>query len=199
LLHGHYPTSSLLRRSPPLVGVSVLSTSWIWPLVSFPLASPTRFSSSVREPRLESRLLYTGHRMDSKQVSSMHLSRSRELTPVSASSENVSMHRRRFACARLSSPHMTRSSSRLFHNVHHRGLASEAAYGCLKPPPAGRLRRVNLHLSYSMVLAHLLDTNSPHSQTAPNICAKRGWAASIWANCRISGSSRKSDMLGMSS
>jgi hypothetical protein len=61
---------------------------------------------------------------------------------------------------------MTRSLSRLFHNVHHRNLAAEAAYGCLKPPPAGRLRRVHLHLSYSMVLAHLLDTSSPFQQVA---------------------------------
>ncbi len=36
------------------------------PLVPFPLASPTRFSSSVRKPELESRLLYTGHRTASK-------------------------------------------------------------------------------------------------------------------------------------
>ncbi len=41
--------------------------------------------------------------------------------------------------------------------------------------------------------------DSPHSQTAPNICAKRGWAASIWANSLIKGSRRKSVMFGMSS
>ena len=32
--------------------------------------------------------------------------------------------------------------------------------------------------------------DSPHSQMAPNICAKRGWAASIWANRLMSGSRR---------
>ena len=36
------------------------------PLGPSPLASPTRFSSSVRKPELESRLLYTGHRTASK-------------------------------------------------------------------------------------------------------------------------------------
>src|SRR5271166_5350601 len=36
------------------------------PLVPFPLSSPTRFSSSIREPGLESRLLYTGHRIIGK-------------------------------------------------------------------------------------------------------------------------------------
>jgi hypothetical protein len=129
--------------------------------VSFPLASPTRFSSSARKPGLESRSLYTGHHTDSKQVPSMPLSRSREETPVLMSPKVLSMRRREFTCARLSSPYMTRSKPRLFHNVHHRDLAIEAAYGCLKPPPAGRLRRANLHLPYSMALACLLDTTSP--------------------------------------
>src|SRR5271157_4695954 len=36
------------------------------PLVPFPLAWPTRVSSSVRKPRCESRLLNTGHRVVSK-------------------------------------------------------------------------------------------------------------------------------------
>src|SRR5260370_17058750 len=37
-------------------------------------------------------------------------------------------------------------------------LLTEAAHGCLKPPPTGWLRRARLHLSYSMTLARLLDT-----------------------------------------
>jgi hypothetical protein len=41
--------------------------------------------------------------------------------------------------------------------------------------------------------------DSPHSQMAPNICANRGWAASIWVNRLMSGSRRKSVMFGMSS
>ena len=49
-LHGHYPASSLLRGSPPLSGASVLSASWRWPLVPFPLASPFRFTCFVRKP-----------------------------------------------------------------------------------------------------------------------------------------------------
>src|SRR5258708_33086582 len=51
LLHGYYPASSLLRSSAPLIGASVLSTSWCVHFVPFPLTSPTRFSSSVRKPR----------------------------------------------------------------------------------------------------------------------------------------------------
>src|ERR1700726_2483361 len=44
-------------------------------------------------------------------------------------------------------------------------LLTEAAYGSLKPPPTGRLRRVLLHLSHSMTLARLLDT-TPHNGLA---------------------------------
>src|SRR5438309_11876901 len=44
------------------------------------------------------------------------------------------------------------------HNVHHRGLWAEAAYGSLKPPPTRRLRRTYLHLSCSMTISRLLDT-----------------------------------------
>src|SRR5215469_7615745 len=40
-------------------------------------------------------------------------------------------------------------------------LLTEAAHGGLKPSPTGRLRRVLLHLSYSMALSHLLDTTPP--------------------------------------
>src|SRR5215470_10127404 len=60
-LYGHYAASSLLLSSATLVGASVLSASWGFHLHLFPFASPNRFSSSVRKPRLESRLLYTGH------------------------------------------------------------------------------------------------------------------------------------------
>ena len=36
------------------------------PVVPFPFPSPARFSSSVQKPELESRPVYTGHRMASK-------------------------------------------------------------------------------------------------------------------------------------
>src|SRR5215470_4452437 len=57
LLHGHYPASTLLRGSPPLSGASVLSASRLEPLVLFPLASPAKFSRSVRQPDRASRCL----------------------------------------------------------------------------------------------------------------------------------------------
>ena len=56
------------------------------------------------------------------------------------------------------------------HNVHHRGLWAEAAYGSLKPPPTRRLRRAHLHLSYSMALARLLDTIPTKNSRSPLGC-----------------------------
>ena len=84
----------------------------ILPLVPFPLPSLTRFSSSVRKPELESRLLYTGHRLASKQVSARLLP---ELggNPGFDAVYGVSMRHQRFTCARLSNPYMTESKSRL--------------------------------------------------------------------------------------
>src|SRR6516162_6207642 len=37
-------------------------------------------------------------------------------------------------------------------------LLTEAAHGCLEPPPTRRLRRAHLHLPYSMTISRLLDT-----------------------------------------
>src|SRR5712675_1330129 len=62
LLHGHYPASSLLRGSPSLSGASVLSASRLEPLAPFPLASPARFSRSIRQPDRASRCLHAGCR-----------------------------------------------------------------------------------------------------------------------------------------
>ena len=65
-LHGHYPASSATtEQSAPDWRIGTFGLA-VLPLVPFPFPSPTRFSSSVRKPGLESRLLYTGHRMASK-------------------------------------------------------------------------------------------------------------------------------------
>src|SRR5262249_53784349 len=45
--------------------------------------------------------------------------------PVSMSSKQISMLERRFTCVRLSHPYLTRSSPRLFHDVHHRGFLAK--------------------------------------------------------------------------
>jgi hypothetical protein len=67
-LHGHYPTSSLLRRSPPLADASVLSTSWFSHLCLFPSHRRSGSCSSTREPASDSRRLYAGCYPPSNQV-----------------------------------------------------------------------------------------------------------------------------------
>jgi len=64
-LRGHYTRfNTTTEQSAPdrCIGTFGLTGS---PLAPFPFTSPTRFSSSVQEPGLESRPLYTGHHMDS--------------------------------------------------------------------------------------------------------------------------------------
>ncbi len=78
----------------------------------FPLTSPIRFSSSLRKPGLESRLLYTGHRVIGKQVSSTLIPELKD-NPGFDAVHGVSMRHQRFICIRLSNPHMTRFTSRL--------------------------------------------------------------------------------------
>jgi hypothetical protein len=67
-LHGHYSASSLLPGSPPLSVASVLSPSWLKPLVASPFPSMLRFSRSIRPPLLGSGHLYAGCRSVRKQV-----------------------------------------------------------------------------------------------------------------------------------
>src|ERR1700720_4083114 len=51
---------------------------------------------------------------------------------------------------------------------------TEAAHGGLKPSPTGRLRRVLLHLSYSMALSHLLDTSRVGPGSSPRAAHRSG-------------------------
>ena len=114
-----------LRGSPPLVDASVLSASGSSP---FSLASPTRFSSSVRKPGLESRLLYTGHRLASKQVSA-------RLFPELGANSGF---RCRLWCFDASSEVHLRSSLQSLHDginvppfshdVHHRGFCRSGSW-----------------------------------------------------------------------
>src|SRR6516225_7179317 len=49
---------------------------------------------------------------------------------------------------------------------------AEAAHGSLKPPPTRRLRRAYLHLSYSMTISRLLDTNSHKPSSYPRLAIR---------------------------
>src|SRR6516165_12797121 len=54
--------------------------------------------------------------------------------------------------------------------------------GGLKPPPTKRLRRVHLHLSYSMTLARLLDTT-------PSLHGHYPASSLLWGGPRLAGPS----------
>src|SRR5712671_4780946 len=107
-LHGHYPTSSLLRSSPPLSGASVLSASRLEPLAPFPLASPCRFSRSIQEPGRGSRRLHAGCHLGSLRHPPS-LSRRMGQPSVLTSSKQISTLLQQFAYARLSQPCLTGS------------------------------------------------------------------------------------------
>src|SRR6267143_5316527 len=109
LLHGHYPASSLLRGSPPLSGASVLSASRLEPLAPFPLASPARFSRSIRQPGRASRRLHAGCRLGRLRASPKLIPEEGS-PPVLTSSNPLSTLLQRFACARLSQPCLSESS-----------------------------------------------------------------------------------------
>jgi hypothetical protein len=109
------------------------------PLVPFTLSSPTRVSSSEQKPGLESRLLHTGHRMDSKQVSSMPLPKLGHHSGFDVIF-GFSMLHRRFAYARLRPPPHCGSSC--LYPMHDDGeLACQRHLGFLYAAPPGDLRR----------------------------------------------------------
>jgi hypothetical protein len=93
------------EQSAPGLRIGTFSLT-VLPLVPFPLPSQAKFSSSLRKPGLESRLLYTGHRLASKQVSAKLLPELGGNSGFDAVS-GVSMRPQRFTCARLSNPYMT--------------------------------------------------------------------------------------------
>ena len=109
-LHGHYSASSLLRGSPPLDAASVLSSSWLQPLVTSPFASTSRFPRSTQPPLPGSAHLYAGCRSVRKQVPP-------ELVPRSSNYRGFdivslfSTRKRWFPCGPLPGSHLTRFAS----------------------------------------------------------------------------------------
>src|SRR5215469_9149752 len=71
------------------------------------------------------------------------------------------MPHQQIACARLFHHHLMQSSRTFSVTFTTSSLSAPAAYGGLKPAPTSRLRRTSLHLRYSIVPKHVLDT-TPH-------------------------------------
>ena len=72
--------------------------------------------------------------------------------PVLMSFYLLSMLNQGFTSVRLSNPYMPRFTSAFTVTFTTATFRTEAAYGCLKPAPTNRLRRIYLHLEYSIVL-----------------------------------------------
>ena len=111
-LDEHYLVSSLLRRSPPLDGASVLSTSWFCHLRLFPWHRQPGSQVPYESPN-EIHAFYTPDIAWPVGRFPPHLSRNCPMTPVLMSSGAVSMHRQRFTCVRLSHSYLTQSQPRL--------------------------------------------------------------------------------------
>src|SRR5215470_4111570 len=71
------------------------------------------------------------------------------------------MPRQQFAYTRLFHPHLMQSSRTFSVTFPTSSLSTPATYGGWKPAPTSRLRRTSLHLRYSIVPQHVLDT-TPH-------------------------------------
>src|SRR6516225_3672982 len=71
------------------------------------------------------------------------------------------MPHQQIACARLFHHHLMQSSRTFSVTFTTSSLLTPAAYGGWKPAPTSRLRRTSLHLRYSIVPQHVLDT-APH-------------------------------------
>jgi len=165
LLHGHYPVSSLLRSSAPLVGVSVLSASWVIHLCLFPYhhrpgsqvpyESPDKSHASCTPDTAwpVSRYLPCCSQSKGKPRFWCHLS------PFDASSE-VRLH-----SSLLPILDVIGLSRLLTITFTTAAFGTEAAYGSLRPPPTRRLRRVHLHLSYSTTISRLPDTTPAQTRT----------------------------------
>lgn len=113
-LHPHYRVLPLLRDGPPLRFASVLCPS---PFQRFEvLPSPARrqahrsgrFSRSAREPEPDSRHLYAGHHLGSRQVPP-RLIPEHGFSPGFGVVLKLSTRHQWFAHARLPGPHLTRS------------------------------------------------------------------------------------------
>ena len=137
------------RGSPPPLGVSVLSASRDIRLRLFPWHH--RAGSQVpHQSQDQSHASSTPDITWTVTRSPPCSSRKKCRSPVLMSSVCISrpqpeVHIR----SSLWTPHDI-IASRLFRNVHHLCHWAEAAYGCSKPAPESRLRRIYLHLWYSM-------------------------------------------------
>jgi hypothetical protein len=143
--------SSLIRVGPPQCPASVRSPRGFCRLCFSLAIRATGSRSSPREPGSESRLLYTGRRLPSCQVSD-------RLVPGGNEAPGFDEQFCALRCFNGGSlvfvspdPHLLGVRPRRFDsNAHYRRLLTAAAWSGLKPAPGSRLRRAYLHLPCSL-------------------------------------------------
>jgi len=101
------------------------------------------FPRSTPAPEPNSRHLHAGHHQGSKQVSPW-LIPGQQLDPGFDVIDTLSTLQQWFTHVRLLGSHLTHLV-RLFRHAHHHGSFTAATDGGLRPPPAKRPRRTNLH------------------------------------------------------
>ena len=89
------------------------------------------------------------------------------------------------AGTRLFHPHRMPSTRTFSVTFTTSSLSTPAAYGSLKPAPTSRLRRTPLHLRYSTVPKHVLDTTPHRSVRARSRIRLLSWMRGGEANLRI--------------
>src|SRR6516165_7340005 len=76
------------------------------------------------------------------------------------------MPHQQFVCTRLFHHHLMQSSRTFSVTFTTSSFSTPAAYGSLKSAPTSRFRRTSLHLRYSTVPKHVLDTTPQGSPRA---------------------------------
>ena len=138
----------------PRIGTLPLAVSAAWGSPSRrPVQHPAgayrgdRFPRSTPEPEPSSRHLYAGHHLGSKQAPP-RLIPGQQLDPGFDDAATLSTLHQWFTHVRLLGSHLTPSRAPFPRRSPPR-LLTDAARGGLRPPPAGRPRRANLHLQHS--------------------------------------------------
>ena len=162
LLQPHYRPSSLIRVGPPQCPASVRSPHGFCRLCFSLHIRTTGSRSSTREPGSDSRLLYTGRRLPSCQVSDRLIPEGNEAPGFDEQFCALRCFNGGSLAFVSPDPYLLGVRPRRFDsNAHYRRLLTAAAWSGLKPAPGSRLRRAFLHLPCSLCTVGQFILNLP--------------------------------------
>jgi hypothetical protein len=162
LLQPHYRPSSLIRAGPPQCPASVRSPHGFCRLCFSLHIRTTGSRSSTREPGSDSRLLYTGRRLPSCQVSDRLIPEGNEAPGFDEQFCALRCFNGGSLAFVSPDPYLLGVRPRRFDsNAHYRRPLTAAAWSGLKPAPGSRLRRAFLHLPCSLCTVGQFILNLP--------------------------------------